>query len=69
LQGLFAWSVLILNIIEAYKHEKNKRAYARPSLTALAYSLPGFAERQYAKPAHAGYLQVPPTLPALTTTP
>jgi len=41
------------------KDEKEK-GLPRPSLTALAYSIPGFAEIKYAKPAHESYMQVPP---------
>ena len=48
------------DFIEPYEEWlKIKKGLPRPSLTALAYSLPGFAGREYAKPAHESYLQEP----------
>jgi len=38
-----------------------RKGLPRPPLPALAYSIPGFAENKYAKPAHECYLQVPPS--------
>ena len=49
------------DFIEPYEEWlKIKKGLPRPLLTALAYSISGFAERKYAKPAHERYMQVPP---------
>jgi len=35
------------------------KGHPRPSLPAFAYSIRGFVEKEYTKPAHECYLQLP----------
>jgi hypothetical protein len=51
--------VTLSNFTKVDIKEEKEKGLPRPLLTALAYSLPGFAEKKYAKPAHECYLQEP----------